>query len=94
MNSAIIWSSWLFSNCQLPDLFAEAWNLCSSVIVNCSDITSIYKNSEVLSSLFLTSRTRVDIKHDSQHSMAVLSENATGDEHKKSKITWKSLTIF
>jgi len=23
-----------------------------------------------------------------------LSENATGDEHKKLKISWKSLTIF
>jgi len=27
-------------------------------------------------------------------SMAVLSENGTGDEHKKLKISWKSLTIF
>ena len=44
----------LLSNCQLPDLFVEAWNLCSSVILNCCDITSMncdIKNSEVLSIL-------------------------------------------
>jgi len=43
----------LFSN-QLLDLFVEAWNLCSNVIVNCSDVTSIncdINNSEVLSIL-------------------------------------------
>jgi len=42
----------LLSNCQLPDLFAEAWNRCSSAFVNCSEITSMnrdIKNSEVLS---------------------------------------------
>jgi len=47
-----ICSSWLFSNCQLPNLFVEAWNLCSSVIVNGCDITSMncdIRNSEVLS---------------------------------------------
>jgi len=27
--------------CQLPDLFIEAWNVCSGVTVNCCDITSI-----------------------------------------------------
>jgi len=27
-------------------------------------------------------------------SMAFLSEDATGDEHEKLKISWKSLTIF
>jgi len=47
------------------------------------------KNSEVVS----TSRTRVDVKHDSQHG-SFLSENATGDKHKKLKISWKSLTNF
>ena len=44
----------MFSNCQLPDLFVEAWNLCSSVTANCCDITSMncdIKNSEVLSIL-------------------------------------------
>jgi len=35
----------------------------------------------------------VDIKHDSQHG-SFCRENATGDEHKKLKISWKSLTIF
>ena len=42
------------SQYQLPDLFLEAWNLCSNVIVNCCDITSMncdIKNSEVLSIL-------------------------------------------
>ena len=69
--------------CQLPDLFAEAWNLCFSVIINCCDITSMncdIKNADGLSIL--------DV------SMAYLSENATGDEHKKLKISEKSLTIF
>jgi len=39
------------------------------------------------------SRTPVDIKHDSQHG-SFLSENATDDECKKLKISWKSLTNF
>ena len=43
------------------------------------------RNSEVLSSLFLTSKTRVDINHDSQHD-SILSENATGDEVKSSQV--------
>ena len=67
--------------CQLPDLFAEAWNLCSSVIVNCSDITSMncdIKISDVLSILDVTA-------------WQFLSENATGDEHKKLKISWNRL---
>jgi len=44
----------LLSNYQLPDLFLEALNLSSSVIVNCRDITSMncdIKNSEVLRTL-------------------------------------------
>jgi len=45
-------------NCQLPDLFVEAWKyLCSSVIVNCADITSMncdIKISEVSSILDVT----------------------------------------
>ena len=73
--------------CALSDLFVEAWNLCASVIVNCFDI----RNSEVLSIL--------DIDNSSWYqnmtvSMAVLSKNATGDEHKKLEISWKSLTNF
>jgi len=38
--------------CQQPDLFVEASNICSNVIVNCCDITNMncdIKNSEVLS---------------------------------------------
>jgi len=51
-------------NCELADLFVEAWNLCSSVIVNCCDII----NSEVLRILDVeNSRIRVDIKHVIQH---------------------------
>jgi len=36
--------------------------------------------------IFLMLRTRVDIKHDSQHG-SFLSENATGDENNKLKIS-------
>ena len=35
--------------CQLPDLFVEAWNFCSSVTVNCCKIMSMncdIKNSD------------------------------------------------
>jgi len=45
--------------CQLSDQFVEAWNLCSSVIVNCSDITSMncdIKISDVFSILDVTAR--------------------------------------
>ena len=51
---AIICSSRLFYNCQLPDLFVETWNICSSVITNSCDITIMncdIKTSEVLSIL-------------------------------------------
>ena len=49
------------------------------------------KNSEVLS--ILDVENWVDIKHDNQHG-SFLSENATGDKHKKLKISWKSLSNF
>ena len=42
------------NNCQLPDLFVEAWNLASSVIVKCCDTTNMncdIKNLEVLNIL-------------------------------------------
>jgi len=54
---------------QLPDLFVKALNLYSSVIANCCDTTSMncdINNSKILW-VFLTPRTRVDIKHDSQY---------------------------
>jgi len=62
-------------------MFVEEWNLCSSVLVKRCDTTSMncdIKNSGVLSIL------------DSHHG-SFLSENATGDKHKRLKISWKSL---
>jgi len=84
IKSAIIWTSWLFSNYELPDLFAEAWNICSN---HCFDI----RKSEVL--IILDSRTRVDIKHDSQHGSFCL-KILQAMNIKKLKISWKSLTNF
>jgi len=80
--------------CQLPDLFVEAWNLSCGVIVNCCDIKSMncdIKNSEISSILDVENSS--DIKHDSQHG-SFCQKNATGHEHKKLKISWKSLTNF
>jgi len=42
----------------------------------------------------LTSRTGVDINIKHESAWQFLSENDTGDEHKKLEISWKSLTIL
>jgi len=76
---------------------------CLSQCKTPGDCCDIIMNSEVLN-IHKVENSRVDIKHDNQHGRycqqlptATVGQwpvYSTSDEHKKLKISWKSLTIF